>query len=397
MAIQAGAGLSTLEDTEEAARQAAARSLERAGCDRADWALVFATTAHRPRYSAMLAAIQAVLGTGRLAGCSGWGVLAGAEEVEGRPGIAVLAARSGRIEAETLLAGIEADGGDPAAAEVARQIAGRDAPSLLVLLPDPFAVRPDDLLEALGRRAPRAEAVGAAPSADPALPGTFQFYGRNVATRAVAGLHLWGDLWRRVGITQGCQPLGDPCRVTRGEGNVILELDGRPALDVLRARLPVGVRDSLERLGAFLFLGLPPDPSQPRFEPGEYLVRSLVGVEPQRGALVSGAPIRQGQPILLAVREAHAAREDLKQMLERLRSDGDGRRPAFGLYFNCAARGTSLHGMPGIDTAYITGALADLPIAGFFGNAEIAPLRGANRVFTHTGVLALVGEEGEGG
>ena len=48
--------------------------------------------------------------------------------------------------------------------------------------------------------------------------------------------------------------------------------------------------------------------------------------------------------------------------------------------------------MPGIDTAFISSALGDVPIVGFFGNAEIAPLRGRNRLFTYTGVLALIGE-----
>lgn len=276
--------------------------------------------------------------------------------------------------------------------EVARRIAGRPGPALLVLLPDPFSVRPEVLLEALARHAPGTDAVGAAASADPSAGRTFQFYGRNVATRALAALHLSGGFRHRVGITQGCQPLGTACRITRSEGNVILELDGSPAVEVLRSRLPAGLRDSLDRLGAHLFLGLPPDPSQDRIEPGEYLVRSLVGVDAQRGALLAGAPVRAGQAILLAVREPQSARDDLKQMLERLRPRDDAARHAFGFYFNCAARGTSLHGLPGIDTAYISGALGDLPIIGFFGNAEIAPLRGVNRLFTYTGVLALVAE-----
>jgi small ligand-binding sensory domain FIST len=95
---------------------------------------------------------------------------------------------------------------------------------------------------------------------------------------------------------------------------------------------------------------------------------------------------------MLVLREAQAAREDLKEMLRRVRQAAEGIGCRFGFYFNCAARGTSLHGVPGIDSAYISGSLGDLPIIGFFGNAEIAPLRGANFLFTHTGVLALVGE-----
>lgn len=54
--------------------------------------------------------------------------------------------------------------------------------------------------------------------------------------------------------------------------------------------------------------------------------------------------------------------------------------------------GQALYGIPGIDTAYISSTFADLPIIGFFGNAEIAPLHSSNHLFSHTGVLALITE-----
>jgi small ligand-binding sensory domain FIST len=401
MATSAGAGLSTATEAIPAARQAAAEALRRAGVPRADWGVAFATTAHRPHFAAILAEIQKTLGTDSIAGCSAWGVLAGAEEIEGRPGVVVLAVRSDRIAASTLFASLEAERLDEAARQIAGAAGGAGSPGsraaagadeLLVLLPDPFATRPDHLLAALERVAPDAVAVGAAASADPSLDHTFQFYGRNVATRAVSGVRLGGRLRHAVGITQGCQPLGEPCRVTRGEGNVILELDARPALEVLRSRLPAGLRDSLARLAGHLFVGLPPDPAQARIEPGEYLVRHLVGLDPERGALIVGSTVLEGQLLVPVLREGGAAREDLKDMLRRLGAAMAGATPRFGLYFNCAARGTSLYGLPGIDAAYLSGAFGELPIVGFFGNAEIAPLRGRNRVFTYTGVLALVGE-----
>ena len=393
MTTRAGVGLSLLPDAAAAARAAARQALERSGADGADWALLFATALHRPHYRDALTEARRVLGTERIAGCGAWGVLAGTEEVEGRPAVAALAVRSDRIRAETVFAPIEAERPGAAAGEIARQ-AGAEAPAgLLVLFPDPFAARPDEILEGLGRLAPGLEAVGGACSGSPSAEGTFQFCGRNVATRSLTGLRLSGGLRRAVGVTQGCQPLGPVCRVTRGEGNVIVELDGRPALEVLRARLPAALRDTFPRLGAHLFLGWPPDPEREDIPPGEYLVRPLLGADPGRGALIAGAAVRVGQPLLLVVRDPQAARDDLKEMLVRIGPQLPGLRPAFAMYFNCAGRGTSLHGAPGIDTAYITGALGDLPLIGFFGNAEIAPMRGRNRVFTYTGVLVLVGED----
>src|SRR6266850_6673622 len=394
MDTAAGVGLSTETDSVSAARAAGRQALERAGTSVADWAVVFITSPHRPHFAAMLGEIQKSLGTHFIAGCSASGVLTGTEEVEGRPAVAVLAVRSDRMRASTFFAplGDETRG---AAREVARQIPDRRG-GLMILLPDPFAAPTDQLLREIGRLAPECEAIGAAASGDPAMRGTFQFYGRNVASRAVAGLHLTGDLRRTIGITQGCQPLGPPARITAGDGNVILALDGRPALEVLRSRLPGPLADSLDRLGGHLSVGLPPDPLQEEILPGEYLVRQLLGIDEGRGALVVAATVRSGEPLFIVLREGQAARQDLKEMLQRIAPSTRG-AARFGFYFNCAARGSSLYGMPGIDTAFISSALGDLPIIGFFGNAEIAPLRGRNRLFTYTGVLALIGEGGAGG
>jgi len=390
MATEAGVGLSTETDAVPAARAASRRALDRAGVPVADWAVVFITSPHRPHFAAMLAEIQKTLGTDFIVGCSASGVLSATEEVEGRPAVAVLAVRSDRVRGSTFLAPL--GDGEPrsAAREVARQIADERS-GLMVLLPDPFAARPDHLLHEIGRAVPEREAIGAAASGAPELRGAFQFYGRNVASRALAGLNLTGDLRRTIGITQGCQPLGPQARITAGDGNVILEVDGRPALEVLRSRLPGSLADSLGRLGGHLFVGLPPDPRQEGILPGEYLVRQLLAVDEGRGALVVAATVRQDEPLYFVLREGQAAREDLKEMLRRVGRDA-GRDARFGFYFNCAARGSSLYGMPGIDTAYISSAFGDLPIIGFFGNAEIAPLRGQNRLFTFTGVLALIGD-----
>lgn len=377
-------------DPSRAGDEAARAAVEAAGVDRADWGLVFATTPHRPQYASMLRSVQVRLGTGLLAGCSARGVLTGSQEIEDGPAVAVLAVRSDRLVGTTMLAPIGSEGGRTAAAEVGRQVAGRAG--LLVLLPDPGAMRQDELLKEISRATPGVDAVGAVSSGDAGQGLTFQFYGRNVATRSLAGLHISGDPRRLVAITQGCQPLGEPCRVTRASENVILELDGRPALEILRSRLPVSLRDSLDRLGAHLFVGIPPDPHQDRLEPGEYLVRHLVAADEGTGALAIAAPVHEGQPVVLALRDGQAARDDLKRMLARVAAAREGVPYRFGFYFNCAARGTSLYGLPGIDTAYISGALGALPIIGFFGNAEIAPLGGAAHLLTYTGVLVLVAE-----
>src|SRR5262245_8570390 len=165
------------------------------------------TSPHRPQFAGMLAEIQKRLGTPLITGCSASGVLTGSQEVEGRPAVAVLAVRSDAMRASTFFVPLGENDPSGAAREVTRQI-GTDPPDLMILLPEPLAARPDHLLHEIGRSGPGREAVGAAASGDAELRGTFQFYGRNVASRAVTGLHLSGELRRSIGITQGCHPLG---------------------------------------------------------------------------------------------------------------------------------------------------------------------------------------------
>jgi small ligand-binding sensory domain FIST len=394
MSTRAGAGLSQQADAARAAAEAASMALEGVGSERADWGLVFATPAHRPHYAALLAAVQKTLGTASLAGCSGAGVMAAGEEIEDGPGIAVLAVRSDRLRAEAHLSPAGDDFGRSAAQDLGSRLPRQ---GLLVAFPDPFAIRPDLLLREMHAAGVVIPAVGTAAGGAPRQPATFQFFGRNVATRSLVALHVQGPLRTAVGITQGCQPLGPPCRVTRASDNTVLELDGRPALTVLRGRLPGELGESLERLGGWLFIGMPPDPSQETMAPREYLVRPLVAIDPERGALLLGEDVVEGQWIYIVLRDAQAARDDLKLMLERLGDAPGEPPPSFGLYFNCAGRGSALYGFPGVDAAFIAQRFGPLPIVGVFGNAEIAPLGGRNLLFTHTGVLVLVGEAGAAG
>ena len=79
-------------------------------------------------------------------------------------------------------------------------------------------------------------------------------------------------------------------------------------------------------------------------------------------------------------------------MLAALAPETTGRRYRFGMYFNCAARGSSLYRIAGVESAFLGSLLPGVPIAGFFGNAEFAPLHGGNHILTYTGVLALISE-----
>ncbi len=101
--------------------------------------------------------------------------------------------------------------------------------------------------------------------------------------------------------------------------------------------------------------------------------------------------VPQGSTVCFLVRDADTARDDLGARVRELRSAFPSRAPAFGLYFDCLGRGKGLYGEPGVDARIIRESLG-VPLAGFFGNGELAPFLGTNFLHNYTGALLVVGE-----
>jgi len=117
-------------------------------------------------------------------------------------------------------------------------------------------------------------------------------------------------------------------------------------------------------------------------------------VDQKSGYIAVPQNVEDGQLIGFTLRNPEMARQDLKQMLDRITSNQNPDNPfRFGFYFNCCARGSSLYGHEGIDAAYISSALGDVPFIGFFGNSEFAPIQDSNHLFTYTGVLVLFSDK----
>jgi len=392
--IKAGVGYSLSENSGQAAKEAATQAIETGNIAKADFAVVFCTFPHRGGYKEILKSVCQITGTMNVAGCSGIGVLTNYGEVEAKPGIAVLAVSSDEMQTTSFLVNHTDDGGMKAGLEIGgRLIPIKGENALLTILPDPYHIHPELLLRGIESRIGEIPIVGASASEHPALHETYEFYGESVVSGAISGFMIQGSFTHRIGITQGCQPVGVPCIITKSEQNLIFELDGQPAFEVLKKQVPKRIRENPRDLLRLLFVGFTPDPKDTEIIDGEYLVRNLIGINPDTGVIGVAENVREGQIMTFTVRHPIMAREDLKQMLDRLASLKDSQKPfKFGFYFNCCARGSSLYGYEGIDTAYITHALGEIPIIGFFGNSELAPLKGINRLFTYTGVLVLISE-----
>lgn len=124
-------------------------------------------------------------------------------------------------------------------------------------------------------------------------------------------------------------------------------------------------------------------------------VRNLLDQDADTGATEIQCRVAPGMKFAFQYRDPDASRSDLVERLVALRARLDGRRPAFGLYFDCQGRGASLYGSPGVDVAIIREILGDFPLAGFLGLGEIGPFADRPVVQRYTGVLALFLESGK--
>lgn len=391
--IHAGVGYSGGGSAEGAAKAAARVAMERAGLDRGDLAFVFATTDYRAAYPRLLSAVQKTTGAPHLVGCSGMGVLTTDGEFEHAPGIAVLVVKSQDLSSEPFLVRTGETTKETPGRAIRRLIhPPRGSNPLLVVLPDIFSVHPAELLREIQEDARVFPIVGAAASGGPYDRETFQWCGRDVEVHGVAGMLLCGAFRSYIGIAQGCQPIGEPHLISRARGNLILELDGRPAFDVLQEVVTSLPPEDIERVAHSLFAGLAIPKGKFELRRGDFLVRNIAGIDPPSGAVAIAERVHPGQVIQFTLRDADAARVDMRAMLEDLYTSLQGARPRFGFYFNCLGRGVSLYGDRDHDITLIKEFFVDLPVIGFFGNAEIAPVGGRNYVHTYTGALVVFAE-----
>jgi small ligand-binding sensory domain FIST len=208
----------------------------------------------------------------------------------------------------------------------------------------------------------------------------------------VVGVALAGNIIIDTVVAQGCRPIGEPLHVTKADRNLLITVDDKPTMETLQdlfQRLTPKDQDLAQRN---LFIGLAMDPMQDRVEAGEFLVRNIVGVDQQLGALAIGAEVREGQIVQFHVRDAGTSAEDLRASLSSYLTGVGDRRGAAALIFQCTGRGEYLYGSSGHDSDMFMEMVGSVPLAGFFCNGEIGRVSGATYVHSYTSSLAIFRE-----
>lgn len=388
MGMQRGVGYSQDADSRRAGRSVAEAVGKGLYGQTPDILLLFATVGHD--IPALLWGIREVTGDVPLVGCSGAGIFTrrGADEATHSAallGVAAPGIRFSPFLVEGLSRAPEATGRDIGRRVAEAGIPG-DAPHFVLLLPDGLTVNGDRLLAGIEAGAGRrVDCVGGTAGNDYRFSETYQFGEGRVTRDAVAGLVVSGALNYRIGVSHGSEAMGLFRTVTRARRNVVHEIDGRPAVDLLRTLLG---EERLADLGQVINLFELGEAFEERDYSGDIINRAIIGLEPDAGSITLGAEVAEGAKIRLTRRDPDRVLAGTRSVAARVMAGLEHPDEAALIYFNCSGRGAYLFGDSEPDVNALASALGPsaAPI-GFFCFGEIAPVAGQNHFHNYTGVL----------
>lgn len=367
-----------------------------------DLALVFVQSGWRRDMEQIPGRLRRGLNARVMIGCTGGGVIGEGLEIEGGPALSLTVANLPGVQLSAFyLEDDELPSPDapPEAWREAVGLRGWETRPSFILLADPFEFELNSLLRGLDYAFPKSLKLGGVASDARQPGGNRLILNHQLHSRGLVGLALGGNVRIESVVAQGCRPIGEPMRITRGERNVILEMDGRTPLQVLEKTL--GELRASDRKVAqnSLFIGIRTEPefnlenilgTRPR-QPGDFLIRNLLSLDTRRQALTVGALVRTGQTVQFHLRDAQASAEDLEKMLDRYQ--GQGKQPRGGVLFSCLGRGEHLYKQANHDSEQFRRRFPHAALGGFFCNGEIGPVGDTSYLHGYTSCFAMIGPE----
>lgn len=349
-----------------------------------DLAVLFVTAPLVPIIEELAKEIRETLRPETLIGVTAEGVLGGEIEIERRPGAALLVGSLPGVSLRPFHIGTQEWAQLLSDEEYLQQRAGVGNRAQLVF-GDPFTTPVDQMLERFDQWL-QAPTFGGMASAAQAPGGNRLVLNDGIYDEGAVGIGFGGAVRIETVVSQGCRPIGKPLVITRVDDGMVAELGRRPALEVAQELLRSLPPEDQALLNNGLFAGIVINEYQESFQRGDFLVRGVLGANPQTGAIAVGDQVRAGQTLQFHVRDADTAHEDLTELL---RSEREADAPAGALLFSCNGRGQRMFPVPHHDIRTTQQSLPGLPVAGFFAMGELGPVGGKSFIHGHTASLAI--------
>jgi hypothetical protein len=390
--LEAGVGRSHHRNPEVAAQEAVAQARQQSGIQSPDLVLVFATTGYDQ--DAVVRAVRAATGNAPLAGCSAEGTIAGDEADESSFALAVALLSSDVLDfAPVHVSGLKEDA-TGCGRRIADHLRGhmRDDTAALFLFADGLTFNFDRFMIGLSELIPAGRLLpifGGTAGDNFAFFKTYQYCGDQVITDGAVAVLMSGPIRIATAVNHGSSPIGGERVVTRCEGNVIYEIDGKPALDVLREYDNV---DDWPKTAASFGVGFRAPASLGSQD--EFIIRFMPARDVVSGSVTIGTEVKSGTPVWMTRRDPVRIADGVRRIGASIREQLGGNQPAIVFQFDCSGRGALvLREQQRSDLLTELRALvgnADTPWIGLYTYGELGPVGGVNHFHNYTLVLCAL-------
>ena len=375
---------------ETALRQWAENLRAQLGAQPVSLGLVFMSPKFFPHAPATLEILRVHARIPLLAGCSSTSLVAGAREIENATGIVLALYSLPGAELKgfrfTQKQVEEADGAAYWPLETGME--SKRSNGWLVFI-DPFHLDSESWIRSWNAAYAPSPTFGGLASGIFSDQTTQVYLNGDVFEEGGVAVSVGGDVKLSGVISQGCTPIGETWTLTRVEHNLIHQIANRPAYAVLAETVQQLSAADQQKSRGNLFIGLVVNEYLEDFHRGDFLVRQLIGGDPNSGVLAVGALPRAGQTMQFHRRDAAAATEDMGELLKRTKKNLGVTMIYGGCLCCCNGRGQNLFGTPNHDAELVQNEFGPLGLAGFYGNGEIGPVGEKNYLHGFTASLAL--------
>ncbi len=325
-----------------------------------------------------------------LIGCNSSGVVGDKSEIEMEPAVSVLAMH---------LPGVTLHSFSLTPDEISGLKSGKDLVEALDLYPtdqpkficlaDPATCDVRELLRVFNEGYQGLPVIGGLASGGAVGLDNWLVLDGDIYLNGAVGVALVGDIKFDTIVSQGCRPIGEPLIITKAEQNILQELAGKPAIQVLSDLLGKLSTEDQNLAAHSLFVGVVMDERKESFERGDFLIRNIIGADQANGALAIGELLEVGQTLQFQLRDSETSREDLEALLEKSPPPAKSKKEG-AILVSCCGRGRGLFGEPDHDIQMIQSLRGPVPVAGFFANGEFGPIDKKNYVHGYTSSLTII-------
>jgi len=343
MVTKAGVGMSRNHNPSVAGREAAEQALQKAGVAKPDFVFMFGSIGYDQR--SLVRAVREITGGAPLTGCSAEGTINGDDADESNFSVVVTAISSDELHwMNGLAAGLRADPRD-AGKRVAQDLLPHLSAETIGLF-----VFPDGVSLSLEHFFAGLEGTLSSERFLPMWGGgagnnyifgepTYQYCDDEVVSDGVSYALLSGRARASWALSHSLIPIGGERKVTRSQGNVIYEIDGKPATEVLNEYLPEGALADERDWSRYAYSLALTSKAPSYMKDEEYIVRGVPQLNLTDGSVTVQTEVTEGTSVWFSSRDKEKITAGLDRMAAQIKEQLGGAQPKLVFQFECSTRG----------------------------------------------------------